>query len=55
MLVPVNSTGSPGIVVPMDERELQSGWSFRFGDDTIYSTDCNGNIARGESVMYHYK
>ena len=56
VLVPVKSTASPGIVVPMDEGIYKVVGVLDSGYDTSYSTDCSGNIARGESkVCTYYK
>lgn len=51
ILVPVKSTASPGIVVPMDEGIYKVVGVLDSGYDTTYSTDCSGNIARGESKL----
>ena len=51
VLVPVNSTSSPGTVVPIDEGIYNVVGVLDSGYDTGYSTDCSGNIARGESKV----
>jgi hypothetical protein len=51
MLVPVNSTDYPGTVVPIDEGIYNVAGVLDSGYDTSYSTDCSGNIARGESKV----
>ena len=51
VLVPVKSTASPGTVVPIDEGIYKVVGILDSGYDTSYSTDCSGNIARGESKL----
>src|SRR4029078_5458067 len=51
VLVPVNSTASPGTVVTIDQGIYNVVGVLDSGYDTSYSTDCSGNIARGESKL----